>query len=175
MLPASLWPRYVQNKRSQADPCISLPVGFLPFNFLPHSLARAKLMGLLHRRRCTSCPEMLFTARKMINIWRGSLVSCHLSLVMKLWRMQVSNAARQDLPAQELHFALEKGQIWCHRPHHGPSLTDQRRQVWCHSGPVSWLKHGRDGQRWTTSCPQIRHRGSKSKLQLQGWSFPFLL
>lgn len=81
--------------------------------------ARAKPMGLSHQRRCASYPEMLFTARKIINIWRGSLISCHLSLVMKLQRMQVSDVARQYLPipvlwclsaqtcVQEPGFALE--------------------------------------------------------------------
>lgn len=66
---------------------------------------------------------MLFTACKIINIWRGSLISCHLSLVMKLRRTQVSDGARQYLPVpvlrclpaqtrtQEPGFATEEGQL----------------------------------------------------------------
>jgi len=72
------------------------PGGFPSFPFLP--LARAKWMDLSHPRLCASCCETLFTAPEIINIWRGRLISCHLSLVMKLQRMWVSDEAGQHLP-----------------------------------------------------------------------------
>lgn len=97
------------------------PSPWLSFLSIFCPLARAKLTGLSHRSRCASCRETLFTAREIINIWRGSLISCHLSLVMKLRRMRVSDAAGQHLPVPalrslprrrvlELGFALQEGQ-----------------------------------------------------------------
>lgn len=96
------------------------PSPWLSFLFTFCPLARAKLLGLSHRSWCASCRETLFTAREIINIWRGRLISCHLSLVMKLQRMQVSDA-RQHLPVPvlrslprsrvlELGFASQDGQ-----------------------------------------------------------------
>lgn len=106
----SLGLKDTQNKQSQADPRTSLPVAFLPFNLLLPRKGRAD--GSLQRRRSPSCTEMLFTALKIINIWRRSLISCLLSLTLKLWRMQVKDAARRFLPVPVLRFLPAQHESW---------------------------------------------------------------